>query len=962
MTTIIPPVPTVGSGNNVGLYGQTTTGNVVIGPGGGSSTLTGNLNANFYWINNLRDPILPQDAATKAYVDAGGGGGNGKIYYPGMGIVFSGAGSDIIDANVDDVNIIINGSNEIAITTQPTFANVTATNFFGTATAALTAATAVNATVAASANMVAGANVTGQVANALVSGTVYTAAQPNITSVGTLGNLAVTGNVNAGFFIGDGGFLSNIAGDYSNANVANYLPVYTGNLGNVNNITTSGNALVGGNLIVSGNLVYVNVDTFRVEDPIIELGRGPNGAPLTLNDGKDRGVDMWYYDTAERQAFFGYDNSTGKLIAAKDVSITSEIVTVNNYGNFVVGNVEAATVVASGNITGDNFIGALANGTTYVDIPVVNDDIVANVNGARYVTLARATNGNSYVAIGSGAGTGFTGDRAVFIGTNAGNNPLATGGPVAIGHQAASNAQGNAAVAIGGFAGANLQGANAVAIGSSAGNTSQGANSVAVGRTAGFTTQAANSVAVGAYAGQTTQAANSVAVGFSAGNDNQGELSVSVGRGAGDSNQGASSVAVGAFAGQVDHGANSVAVGQAAGQTTQGANAVAVGRAAGITSQSESAVAVGYVAGQINQGENAVAVGRAAGNVNQSLNAVAVGMRSGNDTQGASAIAIGYEAGLTTQGANSVAIGLSAASTSQLANSVAIGLFAGSTNQGANSIAIGTGAGNVSQGNSTISIGVGAGANAQGAVSIAIGQGAAGNALANQSANSIAIGRSAGFTSQGLRGIAIGQTAGFTNQGANSIAIGWNAGVTNQSANSIAINATGVVLNPANSGTYIAPLRNVVAPNSVYYNTATKELTYATIQRFNTFVSSPLSIPANTNTTVLFTSSGDPNGWYNAATGRFQPTIAGTYLITYSVTWQSAGGSGNQQQRVDLAINGLGFQSIFGQVNHSVPITLNSTLSITLNGTTDYVEIVVNTSTNLATQNISGGTFQGTLL
>ena len=40
-----------------------------------------------------------------------------------------------------------------------------------------------------------GANVTGQVGNALVAGTVYTAAQPNITSVGTLSSLAVTGNI-----------------------------------------------------------------------------------------------------------------------------------------------------------------------------------------------------------------------------------------------------------------------------------------------------------------------------------------------------------------------------------------------------------------------------------------------------------------------------------------------------------------------------------------------------------------------------------------------------------------------------------------------------------------------------------------------------------------------------------------------------------------------------------------------
>ena len=43
-----------------------------------------------------------------------------------------------------------------------------------------------------------GANVLGQVSNALIAGTVYTNAQPNITSVGTLSTVSVTGNATAG--------------------------------------------------------------------------------------------------------------------------------------------------------------------------------------------------------------------------------------------------------------------------------------------------------------------------------------------------------------------------------------------------------------------------------------------------------------------------------------------------------------------------------------------------------------------------------------------------------------------------------------------------------------------------------------------------------------------------------------------------------------------------------------------
>jgi len=43
-----------------------------------------------------------------------------------------------------------------------------------------------------------GANVSGQVPNASVASTVYTNAQPNITSVGTLASLSVTGNISGG--------------------------------------------------------------------------------------------------------------------------------------------------------------------------------------------------------------------------------------------------------------------------------------------------------------------------------------------------------------------------------------------------------------------------------------------------------------------------------------------------------------------------------------------------------------------------------------------------------------------------------------------------------------------------------------------------------------------------------------------------------------------------------------------
>jgi hypothetical protein len=75
---------------------------------------------------------------------------------------------------------------------------------------------------------------------------------------------------------------------------------------------------------------------------------------LTTDDNKDRGTQLWYYTTAEQSAFVGWDDSAGKLIAAANVTISNEIVTVNSYGTLVVGTLEGTTVSATGNIQGGN--------------------------------------------------------------------------------------------------------------------------------------------------------------------------------------------------------------------------------------------------------------------------------------------------------------------------------------------------------------------------------------------------------------------------------------------------------------------------------------------------------------------------------------------------------------------------------------------------------------------------------
>jgi hypothetical protein len=173
-----------------------------------------------------------------------------------------------------------------------------------------------------------------------LTGEIQTAAQTNITSVGTLTALAVTGNSDAGNL--------NATGTVAGADAS-----------------FSGNAIITGNLTVNGTTTSTNVDNMTVEDPIIDLGGGANGAAPVSDDGKDRGVDMQYYDGEALVAFMGWDNSGSEFIFGADVTNSSEVITVNAYGN-VHGNVFIGSGAGLSALPAGNISGTVAN-ATYAD-------------------------------------------------------------------------------------------------------------------------------------------------------------------------------------------------------------------------------------------------------------------------------------------------------------------------------------------------------------------------------------------------------------------------------------------------------------------------------------------------------------------------------------------------------------------------------------------------------------------
>ena len=83
----------------------------------------------------------------------------------------------------------------------------------------------------------------------------------------TVGLVSATGNITSNYFIGNGSQLTGISGTYSNVDVANYLPTYSGNLVSLTGpvVTTAnvtgGNILTGGLISAAANITGSNLLT-----------------------------------------------------------------------------------------------------------------------------------------------------------------------------------------------------------------------------------------------------------------------------------------------------------------------------------------------------------------------------------------------------------------------------------------------------------------------------------------------------------------------------------------------------------------------------------------------------------------------------------------------------------------------------------------------------------------------------
>ncbi len=412
-------------GNGAGLTGFTVSSNALLLTG---TTLSSNVtisslrdlgNLNSLTVSNAlggSGAVTANSVSAGTVISATGNVTGGNVISLGAVSAVSAAFSaDIVsNANVSAVlgNVIANNlisNTAVETNTVSASGNVQAVGYTGT-------------NISVSGNIV---------ANNL-SGTLTTAVQTAITSVGTLGSLNVSGNVTGGNINISGGGILTTTGNVIGANfIGNVVGNISGNLSapgantqiifNDNGIAnatsgfifdktsssvtvtanvTAGNVISNGtisatanirgasNIVVDGQFGYFNTTNTAFVDPIVSVGRLANNSALISNDGDDRGAELFYYDTSEKRAFIGYINASnpnpsvpaGKLLAATGVTVSAENVTgIASYGSFVVGTLEGNAVTVGGNVTGGNLVSnAAISGVTF--------SVSGNVTGGNIIS------------------------------------------------------------------------------------------------------------------------------------------------------------------------------------------------------------------------------------------------------------------------------------------------------------------------------------------------------------------------------------------------------------------------------------------------------------------------------------------------------------------------------------------------------------------------------------------------
>ena len=464
MSTTIPP------NNNTGLYNSTSnpvpvndnilannisaTGNVTVD---GYIYSAGSITTNSNFVGNLIGNVtLPTSNTQVVYNNSGAFGGTpaftfnqatdvlsvtGNIaggYFLGNGSQLTGLPQSYGNSNV--VTLLAGfGSNTVSTT-----GNITAGSVLGNGSQ-LTGlpATYGNSNVATflptySGNLnpntiSATGNVTGQ----------------NLKTSGTSGNIVGANYVSAGYFVGDGGLLTNVVAtsSYGNSNVAAYLPTYGGTvLANLINFTNNSGVIEQGDqrITITGNATQVNTGAYFNDTG--EAAIFANSYVAIATNTTSNVNPTWTFDQFGNLSAPGNISAVGNIEAPYYFGNGSQLTGIAaGYGNSNVTTLLASfgsnTISTSGNITARYLFG---NGSQLTGIAASYGNANVNTLLAAWGSNILSTTGNVTAGYHIGNGsllTSLTG--ANVSGTVANATYAVTSGSATTAGTVTTNAQPN---------------------------------------------------------------------------------------------------------------------------------------------------------------------------------------------------------------------------------------------------------------------------------------------------------------------------------------------------------------------------------------------------------------------------------------------------------------------------------------------------------------------------------------
>jgi hypothetical protein len=151
----------------------------------------------------------------------------------------------------------------------------------------------------------------------------------------------------------------------------------------------TGNVDIIGNLTATGGLTTIETTNLTVLDPIIRIG---GTTPYIINDAKDRGIETLYFDTSNKNSFFGMKNSTKRFVYYSNSTNTSEVIS-GTLGDIEIAGIYATSISLSSPAT--------ISGVSSIAVSTITGNPTVTLNATNF-TINSPIDISSYILTTSG--------------------------------------------------------------------------------------------------------------------------------------------------------------------------------------------------------------------------------------------------------------------------------------------------------------------------------------------------------------------------------------------------------------------------------------------------------------------------------------------------------------------------------------------------------------------------------